>query len=460
MRAFGEGIWGEVADRVVETLVCVAGIVYVVVQSRASWQKLVNGRSEALTVSVWAIAALVVWHAFRSAHSVAREVASEHPNSYSYPHRKLYGIASALTVLAVVASYFSWVRGPTPSSTKETVGTTDAVNVEVHRGTKDNAAVTVEATGVSPEDPFPNLNDQQLLEWGKKITDQISRLANGYSQRLNVAMTIDDLKQRGIEGSNAQTYAAMSYKGCCAESFIKYRKALALRVGALGRPDLIKWSEQLLSAQDGSIDQQLAYGSGGMIVMVDQDLKELTRAMQAKIQKESRPVVTPTPGVPPISTGKATSAPPTDKPASDGGSTPATINNAPGGFAISGGIVTNPTVNNYGPLPATLRWSQEPQEQGVDGDNKVSSVMVNLSADRSVEVPAFIAVCDRPCETLRAMAAGLSQIAPLTFPNQPTVTGINMLQPRPWGAGIPVYWQIRGLDSEPIHILRIEMIRQ
>lgn len=195
-----------------------------------------------------------------------------------------------------VVSALQQKQQPAPSGTKETVGTKDAVNVEVHRGTKDNAAVTVQhreiqlpsvtqATGVSPDDPFPNLNDEQLLEWGKELTGTISRLANSYQNHVRAAQQTMQGEALGKEVDTAQMGAAFSYKNCCAELFIKYRKALALRVGALPRPDLIKWSEQL-NAPDGSFDQQLAIREGVMILTVDHDLKELTSAMQEKIQKE------------------------------------------------------------------------------------------------------------------------------------------------------------------------------
>jgi hypothetical protein len=220
----------------------------------------------------------------------------------------ILGIRLLIAAFAI-ESHFKWlpilgICGATIASTVYLLGVVGQAEAEYYgnmirvdaEASKSEAKIAPAPVGVFPEDPFPNLNDEQLLEWGKDLMGQISWNANSYQNHVRVAQQTMQGEALGKEVDTAQMGAAYTYKNCCAELFIKYRKALALRVGALASPDLIKWSEQL-NAPDGSFDQLSALKRGVMIVMVDQDLKELTRALQAKIQKESRPVVTPTQAV-------------------------------------------------------------------------------------------------------------------------------------------------------------------
>ncbi len=135
-RAFGRGIWGEVVDRVVEMLVFCAGIIFLLIQSGESLTKLIESRWEAFIASVWVISALVVWHGFRSAWTVAKEIRNEDVGGYSpiisasgqritiekkssyFDARiTLYGIATVFTLVAAIVSYAGWLKFPRPIGT-------------------------------------------------------------------------------------------------------------------------------------------------------------------------------------------------------------------------------------------------------------------------------------------------------------------------------------------------------
>jgi hypothetical protein len=106
MRAFGQGIWGQVDDKIFEICVLVAGILFILRKSGLSWTGLVEGRWEAVATGVWAISALVIWHAFRSAYALTKEIRKE--ENIAYPKTKLYGIALCLTGLVVTTSVLTW----------------------------------------------------------------------------------------------------------------------------------------------------------------------------------------------------------------------------------------------------------------------------------------------------------------------------------------------------------------
>jgi hypothetical protein len=137
MEAFAKGIWGEIVDRTVETGVLLAGILIILIRSGLSWKRIMEGRWEAVLIGIWAVSALVVWHAFRSAYAVTQEIrAEEHARrsngpqvsrvlqasgrpvyldpvvGYSHPGFRLFGIAACLAGLAIITSYVSWLKVP------------------------------------------------------------------------------------------------------------------------------------------------------------------------------------------------------------------------------------------------------------------------------------------------------------------------------------------------------------
>lgn len=128
-----QGLWGEVTDRTVELLIFLAGIVFLIAQNGWSFKKLPE-RWQAISSGVFVISGLLVWHAFRSAYALNKELqieesqrtASYSPiyspqgqpikieagSSYSFAPAKLYGIASCLTLCLALASYLCWQKIP------------------------------------------------------------------------------------------------------------------------------------------------------------------------------------------------------------------------------------------------------------------------------------------------------------------------------------------------------------
>lgn len=129
---------------------------------------------------------------------------------------------------------------------------------------------------------------------------------------------------------------------------------------------------------------------------------------------------------------------------------------APNGIAIGGNAtVTNPTVNNFGAPEPNVTWSQE---KGNVTEDKKATVVVTLKVDHSFEIPAFLALCDRPCETVGATPPGYSQTSFLNAKQNPNVAGFVFKAPRPLGSGLPVEWIIKSEDAEPIEVKSVEKV--
>ena len=80
------------------------------------------------------------------------------------------------------------------------------------------------------------------------------------------------------------------------------------------------------------------------------------------------------------------------------------------------------------------------------------TVKVVFSVDGTMELPAFKATCDRPCNNVMSEATGNYEPVPLSFENEPNSVGLTLRSPRPLGAGVRVLWVIRSLDERPITI--------
>jgi hypothetical protein len=170
IRAFGRSLGGQVADKIVEICALVVVILLIWLKSGFSWTKLVAGRWEVITEGVWIASALVIWHAFRSAYAVSKEIEREEsadvPNGqkplrvlsrsgekiyagqptvqvYSSPRTKLYGIAIFLTGLVFITSVLVW------------------------RVSKPSAPVTPQVSELSPlQTPFRIVISHLRTDWG------------------------------------------------------------------------------------------------------------------------------------------------------------------------------------------------------------------------------------------------------------------------------------------------------
>jgi hypothetical protein len=133
--------------------------------------------------------------------------------------------------------------------------------------------------------------------------------------------------------------------------------------------------------------------------------------------------------------------------------TPGVVNNCPNGICISGGTVTGPTVNNFGPPEAKVHWQVDSTAQ-----HKPNTTVIVFSLDHSMEIPAFFARCDRPCWTSEdSKVEGIGQTAHFSTRADASMAGLSLLIPRPLGPGIKVYWHVFATDQSP-EILGIDPI--
>lgn len=104
--------------------------------------------------------------------------------------------------------------------------------------------------------------------------------------------------------------------------------------------------------------------------------------------------------------------------------------------------------------PTNISWQQQAREP-VNGK---AAVLVTVRVDNSVIVPAFLATCDRPCETSQATVIGVSSASTLRSANDPTVAGFVFTQPRPLTPGIEVQWIIVSEDEKPVTISKVRLL--
>lgn len=133
-----------------------------------------------------------------------------------------------------------------------------------------------------------------------------------------------------------------------------------------------------------------------------------------------------------------------------------TIQQAPNGINIGpGAIVPNPQVNNFGPPPPKLTWTQE---QASDDQGK-PVIKVILFLDRSMEIGAFGANCERACKTVDFYPLLPTRLGgpdrTLLIATDPRFVGIVIGWPRPLGAGVRIQWRIRAEDGEALQILAV-----
>ena len=122
---------------------------------------------------------------------------------------------------------------------------------------------------------------------------------------------------------------------------------------------------------------------------------------------------------------------------------------------------SNTATTNCGPLPPKIAWHIEPRE--LRKDLAINETIVILSVDHSLEVPAFVATCDQPCNSdpdnsgpstrggVHTLAGGSTA--------HPFATALTFKLPRPLGPGVDVYWRISALDKNlPVTVLSVEIL--
>lgn len=111
---------------------------------------------------------------------------------------------------------------------------------------------------------------------------------------------------------------------------------------------------------------------------------------------------------------------------------------------------------NTPPLPG-VNWTQEPKKADSGHHPQVG---VQFAADAILDVPAFVAICDRPCKAIDGGCIGMSQVAGLlNVPNDPTVGGIVFGIPRPLAAHTQCAMTLESGNDKPVRVVELRVLR-
>lgn len=185
----------------------------------------------------------------------------------------------------------------------------------------------------------------------------------------------------------------------------------------------------------------------------------VTSAPGATILQSARDIVINSPPAPPKKpesqrlAGRPASIQSAPPQAAPGRLTVGKVDQGPCSVLQIGGQGNQASGGNCGSPEPKIAWKQD---EGPLRDGK-ASVDLTLSVDHSMEVPAFYAICDRPCETIGAMVfPGLTQNFFLQYPS-PNKTGFGFSAPRPLGPGVRVIWTIRARDGiQPFQVTEVQ----
>jgi hypothetical protein len=120
--------------------------------------------------------------------------------------------------------------------------------------------------------------------------------------------------------------------------------------------------------------------------------------------------------------------------------------------------VINPSPNppSVDTQSVNLTWTQE---RGSISDGK-ETVRVTFRVDGYLKLPAFMAICDKPCKTLSAAGIGMTQAGPLASTVQHNVAGALYMLPRPMPPGIDYFVNIISVDGSPIKVNMFRILKE
>lgn len=135
------------------------------------------------------------------------------------------------------------------------------------------------------------------------------------------------------------------------------------------------------------------------------------------------------------------------------------INSAPNGIAIGGGVVVNPTVNNYGPQLPVVSWEllDKPLTQIAGGHPQT---WISISIDKTFIDPKFAVICNRNCTASFAQmklghGGGVAQVDWGRIPDHSDIGAISVNNPNPMPPDARVVVCIESQDEQPVKILRV-----
>jgi hypothetical protein len=103
-----------------------------------------------------------------------------------------------------------------------------------------------------------------------------------------------------------------------------------------------------------------------------------------------------------------------------------------------------------------VSWTQE-QTASVDGK---AVTLVTFRVGDYLRVPAFIAVCDRPCHAVSASASGVSQARPLNSSRENNLAGALYVLPRPMPPQTECWLRIASADSTPAKVTLFRILKE
>lgn len=145
-------------------------------------------------------------------------------------------------------------------------------------------------------DGLSECSDEQLLEWGKPLLENVEAIENAHMADLKA---LDDIKGNWIgfligkdkdskwlkAYAEAQEKAADRFRDCCAENTLKYQKELAQRVGGgLEKNELYDWIQKLLKPINSKVWKEARQEGGSKIVDITGDLNLLRIGLDSKIR--------------------------------------------------------------------------------------------------------------------------------------------------------------------------------
>lgn len=134
----------------------------------------------------------------------------------------------------------------------------------------------------------------------------------------------------------------------------------------------------------------------------------------------------------------------------------------PNGICISGGIVDNPTVNNYGTPEPTLTWM--PYEWPADRP-KVGGIIhpdayAQISLDHPFYDAKFVVFCDRPCNGAASCGGfGFIQTRYQGLPEYPNAVAFLVDGPDPVPADTTCILGVQSEDQMPVRIVDVKKLR-
>jgi hypothetical protein len=135
----------------------------------------------------------------------------------------------------------------------------------------------------------------------------------------------------------------------------------------------------------------------------------------------------------------------------NGGNAVGGITQGPGSIAQVGGEHNTATVNNLTNRPdPVFHWEVKAFEAS-PGIESRPGVTITIWADGMMDVPAFLAFCDRPCGSVNAGTGGLTQARYFSDDGR-NVMGFTFITPSSLMRDDKISWKIRSKDARPVSI--------